>query len=228
MTRMPKPIQSLILLTLCGLFALPAWSVRSINKSWSSLTLTGNYDHFLYNIEPQLRIFEQRNPFQQFLTNTGGGYNLSPNWEAWLGQTFTTISQDAIPGSVDEYRIWQQLVWNKKLTTMTLTCRTRVEERRSFGFSDWAFRLRERAWLNIPLTENLSIDLADEVLVNLNAAQWITTSTWDQNRASIGLVQQLSQSWFLMVGYMNQYLFVTNNPQSDHVLLLNFRVNLAT
>lgn len=220
-------IRAISLIFLFFSFTPATWAVRSINKSWSLLTLTGNYSSFLYNIEPQIRIFEQPNPFQQFLTNASGGYNVTPDWQLWLGQTFTTVSQDAVPGSVDEYRMWQQAVWNKQTTHMKFSSRTRVEERRSFGFSDWAFRFRERALLSIPLTEKIALEAADEILINLKHVQWLTTGTWDQNRASLSLVQQLSVSCSISVGYMNQYLFIINNPQSDHVLLMNLRFNLT-
>ena len=163
------PLMLLIFL-LCS-FTPTTWAVRSINKSWSLLTLTGNYGAFLYNIEPQIRIFEQTNPFQQFLTNASGGYNVTPDWQLWLGQAVTTVSQDAIPGSVDEVRFWQQAVWNKQLRRMKFSSRTRVEERRSFGFSDWAFRFRERALLSIPLTEKIALEATDEVLFNLKHVQ---------------------------------------------------------
>ena len=219
-------IRAIFLILLSFSFTPTTWAVRSINKSWSLLTLTGNYGSFLYNIEPQIRIFEQPNPFQQFLTNASGGYNVTPEWQLWLGQSLTTVSQDAIPGSVDEYRMWQQAVWNKKILNMNFSSRTRVEERRSFGFSDWAFRFRERALFSIPLTQNIAIEAADEILVNLKDVQWLTTGTWDQNRASLSIVQQLSKSFSISVGYMNQYLFIINNPQSDHVLLMNLRFNL--
>lgn len=215
----------LFIFLLCS-FTPTTWAVRSINKSWSLVTLTGNYGSFLYNIEPQMRIFEQPNPFQQFLTNASGGYNVTPDWQLWLGQAVTTVSQDAIPGSVDEVRVWQQAVWNKELLHMKFSSRTRVEERRSFGFSDWAFRFRERALLSIPLTEKISLEAADEILLNLKHVQWLTTGTWDQNRASLAIVQQLSESCFISVGYMNQYLFIINAPQSDNVLLMNLRFNL--
>lgn len=219
-------MRATILIILIILFTPATWAVRSFNKSWTLLTLTGNYGSFLYNIEPQLRIVEQPNPFQQFLTNASGGYNVTPDWQLWFGQAVTTVSQDAIPGSVDEYRIWQQAVWNKQLFNMNFSSRNRIEERRSFGFSDWAFRFRSRGLLSVPLTQNIALEAADEILINLKDVQWLTTGTWDQNRASLSLVQQISESCAISVGYMNQYLFIINNPQSDHVLLMNLRFNL--
>ena len=45
-----------------------------------------------------------------------------------------------------------------------------VEERRSFGFSDWAFRFRERALLSIPLTEKIALEATDEVKFSLTQA----------------------------------------------------------
>jgi hypothetical protein len=224
--RLFKRMRGLFLIVLFG-FILPTWAVQTNNKFWSSFTLNGNYGTFLYHIEPQLRLIDASKPFNQFLTNAGGGYQVAPSWQLWLGQTISTISQDTVAGDYEEYRFWEQAVWQHNLATLSLISRSRVEQRKSFYFAEWANRFRERLLINIPLTDNFSLVTSDEFFINLNQVSWVTTKTWDQNRAYIGLTQQLSKSTFLSVGYMNQWIF---SPilQSDRVFVVNLQINLPT
>lgn len=202
------------------------------------MTLNGNYGTFLYFVEPQLRLIEPKtsgadqtsNVFNQFLGNIAGGYEIYPEWQLWFGQTISTTAQDAVALSREEYRAWEQIMWNHKtINNIHINSRFRAEQRKSLYFPEWAFRLRERLIFNIPLKNNLSYELSNEILYNLNLVPWITTTAWDQNRFYIALVQRFSKHYAFAVGYMNQYLF-RDAPlaQANNVLYLNFRYNLPT
>jgi hypothetical protein len=216
----------------------PAWSLTHDNKFWIPVTLNGNYGTFLYFVEPQLRLIEPKTSasaqtskiFNQFLVNIAGGHELFPEWQVWFGQTITTTAQDASEQSREEYRSWEQLTWNHTTRqNISINSRFRAEQRKSFDFPEWAFRLRERLIFNIPLKNNLSYELSDEVLYNLNSTPWVDTTAWDQNRFYIALVQRFSLRYAFAIGYMNQYLF-RDAPlaQENHVLWLNIRYNLPT
>jgi hypothetical protein len=204
----------------------PSWAETN-DKFWSSFTLNGNYGWFLYNVEPQLRLIATNKPFNQFLTNAGGGKQITREWQFWLGQTISTLSQDAGPGDFEEYRIWEQLVWQREINSVQFISRSRLEQRHSLDFPQWANRFRERMLITIPLTENMALAVSNELFININQEPWITTKTWDQNRAYAGVVQQLSPTTFLNVGYMNQWIF-TSPSQSDRVFVVNIQVNLPT
>ena len=143
-----------------------------------------------------------------------------------MGQTFSADSQDAVAGSLDEYRIWEQALWHRQIDSTSIISRTRLEERKSLYFSEWAMRLRERLTISTPMTQNLSMVISNEIFMNLNHTNWIITQTLDQNRAYIGIEQALSKSAFLSIGYMNQYLS-TANKQFDQVLVINYHIQLA-
>lgn len=204
---------------------LPVMAAQHAEKMWSLLTLSGDYGRVVYNIEPQLRLVYADNPFQQFLTNAGVGYKVTPHWQLWFGQTFSADSQDAVAGSVDEYRLWQQIIWKGRLPSASLISRTRFEERKSLFFPDWSYRLRQRILLNKPLTSNLSLVLSNEIFFNVNKTSWIITDRLDQNRAYIGVEQRMSPNTYLGAGYMNQYLS-TAIPQANNVLWINWRIDL--
>lgn len=204
---------------------LPVVAAQQAEKMWSLLTLSGDYGKIVYYIEPQLRLINRDNPFQQFLANAGMGYKVIPNWQIWFGQTFSADSQDAVAGSFDEYRLWQQVIWKRRLPFVSLISRTRFEERKSLFFTNWAYRLRQRLLLNKPLTNHLSLVMSNEIFFNMNGASWIITDRLDQNRAYLGVEQQISEITYLGLGYMNQYLS-TPIPQSNHVLWINWRIDL--
>jgi hypothetical protein len=216
----------------------PAWSIVSTNKFWMPVTLNGNYGKFLYYIEPQLRLLEPETPgfnkknsvFNQFLSNFAGGFKMYPEWQFWFGQAISTIAQDAITLSREEYRSWEQIIWDHNtLKNININSRFRAEQRKSLDFPEWAFRLRERLIINVPLTKNMSYEISDELLYNLNFVPWIDTTAFDQNRAYIAIVQTFSENYAFAIGYMNQYLF-RDAPlsQANNVLYLNFRYNLPT
>lgn len=219
----------------------PAWSLVHNNKLWIPVSLNGNYGTFLYFVEPQLRLIEPKisqasestptsNIFNQFLGNIAGGYEIFPEWQIWFGQTITTTAQDARRLSREEYRSWEQIMWNHHTTNnIHINSRFRAEQRKSLDFPEWAFRIRERLIFNIPLTHNLSYELSDEILYNLNSVPWVDTTAWDQNRFYIALVQRFSIRYAFAIGYMNQYLF--RDPplaQANNVLYCNIRYNLPT
>lgn len=218
--------------------ATPAWSLISNNKFWMPVTLNGNYGSFLYFFEPQLRLIipkasglnQRNNFFNQFLGNIAGGCEIHPEWQIWFGQTISTIAQDAISLSQEEYRSWEQIMWNHTtIKNIRINSRFRAEQRKSLNFPEWAFRIRERFIFNIPLTDKLSYELSDEILYNLNSVPWITSTAWDQNRFYIALVQQFSVHYAFALGYMNQYLFRTAPlEQANNILYLNLRYNLPT
>tara|TARA_R110002126_G_scaffold110918_2_gene248583 strand:+ start:115456 stop:116166 length:711 start_codon:yes stop_codon:yes gene_type:complete len=233
----PKKNTSLLLLCLY-LITTPAWSTISNNKFWIPVTLNGNYGTFLYFLEPQLRLIEPQASsstqasgiFNQFLGNVAAGYEIYPEFQCWFGQTITTTAQDARRSSREEYRSWEQLMWNHTTAqNILINSRFRAEQRKSLNFPEWAFRLRERLIFNIPLKNNLSYELSDEILYNLNSVPWIDAAAWDQNRFYLALVQRFSKHYAFALGYMNQYLF-RDAPlaQANNVLYLNFRYNLPT
>ena len=232
-----KNITQLLFLLLC-LSTTPAWSVVTTNKFWLPITLNGNYGNFLYFVEPQPRVVEPETPFfirknnvfNQFLGNIAGGFEIYPEWQLWFGQAISTIAQDAVALSREEYRAWEQIIWHHEtLKNIKINSRFRAEQRKSLDFPEWAFRLRERLILNFPLTQNMSYELSDEILYNLNAVPWIDTTALDQNRAYLAIVQTFSAHYSFAVGYMSQYLFrKAPLAQANNVLYLNFRYNLPT
>lgn len=227
--RLMKVVGKLLIYFLACLMMENSYASTSTSKVWSSFTVNGTKGDTLYYVEPQVRLIDRNgDPFDmnQFLLNMGLGRSVSSQWQLWIGQTFATNSQDADPGDYEEYRLWQQAVWNNAYRNITMTSRSRLEERKSFDYSELSYRFRERLLTSFPLTHVISLELSDEIFFNLNHANWIATNTLDQNRAYIGFAQKISNTWSFGVGYMSQYLS-TSPAQWDNVLVLNLRLNMS-
>ncbi len=209
----------LLLWPLCGITA------QHSEKLWSLLTLNGDYGKVVYYVEPQLRLVYQNNLFQQFLTNAGLGYKVASNWQVWFGETFSADSQDTLASNLDEYRLWQQVIWKKQLPRLAIITRTRFEERKSLFFSEWGYRLRHRTLLNIPVANHISLVAYNEMFLNMNKTNWIITDRFDQNRAYLGIEQRLSKNTYFGVGYVNQFLS-TPRIQFNNVVALNWRIDM--
>ncbi len=219
----------LVLFFLGGIFmSLPQMTFAEVlksNEAWAVLTLMGKKDNWLSMIEPQYRVMSgDTSVNNQTLFNAGGGYQVSSQWQLWLGGTWSTTAQDTLNASHYEARTWQQTVWTDKFSANTLIMRTRLEERKSMDYEDWSYRLRERAQFNVPITAPYYLVFMDEFFINLNSVEWVTTGTIDQNRAYAGIARQFTPSILAGIGYLNQYIY-TSPAQLDNVLLLNMQIN---
>ena len=209
------------------------YSKTSDDKLWELVTYTGKYKQFLYQVEPQIRLINRPNAYEQFLANISGGMNVTPNLQFWLGQTFAstslgnTAAEDISRKALNEYRNWQQFFWTTTYHANTIALRSRLEERYSLEEAPWAIRLRERGFWTMPVTKRQSLVLSDELFLNLKLVPWITTKTLDQNRAYIGILQNLTANTAFTISYMNQYLF-KSRPESYHAIVLNIFINVPS
>ncbi len=208
--------------------ATTSFAIEDFEKLWGLVTYTGHFQDYTYQIEPQFRLVNRGNGYEQFLLNMGAGQPISPTLQFWLGQTLANFSPynnataDVSANDVNEYRFWQQLFWTPSSKTLL---RSRLEERYSFGNAPWAVRLRERFYWTIPLAEPHSLVLSNEFFINVKNAPWIVTPTIDQNRFFIGLLQQISSQVSLNISYMNQYIFRTP-AEDNHAVVVNLFITM--
>lgn len=210
-----------------------AYGIENFEKLWGLVTYTNKFHQFLYMIEPQVRLINRSEPYEQFLLNTGGAVELTPMLQLWLGQTITNFSPynavagDSAADDLNEYRLWQQLLWIVPNTgCQNVLLKSRIEERYSFNNAPWAVRLRERAYWTKPITARQSLVLSDEFFVNLKTVPWVVTSTLDQNRAYIGVLHQLTPIMSVSFSYMNQYIFRVP-AEDNHGVVINFFINMG-
>jgi len=217
-------ISRLIIAIILSVIALPGFS-KNYNKLWGAASLFYQYKKILYTVEPQIRLVNRTGIYDQSLLNAGFGTTIRPHLQVWLGQTYANysdinnVSEDVGNTVTNEYRIWEQLLWRRPFSDV-FSSRLRLEQRRAFEASDWAVRLRERAYWTIPLTEKISFALNDEIFLNLKSVRWVSTSTLDQNRLFIGVFYKFTPKIGLNISYMNQY--IDRNPaEINNGLVLN-------
>lgn len=218
---------------LCYFVSTVLHSENSYEKLWELVTYSGEYKQFLYQIEPQIRLINRNDAYEQFLINVSGGVNVTPKLQLWLGQSYANtgtgnaVSEDIAPNSLNEYRNWQQFFWTNAYHANIIALRSRLEERYSFENAPWAMRLRERGYWTIPFTERQSLVLSDELFLNLKLVPWITTKTLDQNRAYIGILENLTPDTSFVISYMNQYIF-KRIPENNHAIVLNIFIKIPS
>lgn len=213
------------------LFSSAIQSNNSFGKFWGLITYTSKYNKIYYMIEPQIRLVYRNKPYEQSLLNAGGGIDIAPKLQFWLGQTITnfsasnTLTEDVGGNDLNEYRVWQQLLSTNIYKTGSIVFRSRLEERKSLENNPWAVRFRERSYWTIQLTNNQSLVLSDEFFININKVPWVVTKTFDQNRAYIGILQKITPTTNFSISYMNQYL--SRSPiEINHGIVLNIFVNI--
>ncbi|MBP6918741.1 MAG: DUF2490 domain-containing protein [Legionellaceae bacterium] len=184
---------------------------ESYTKLWGLASYFGQYEQLLYAVEPQIRLVDSAGTYEQSLLNAGIGTTIKPQLQIWLGQTYTNysdnnnVAEDVENVVSNEYRVWEQIMWRRPFSD-EFASRLRVEQRRAFQTSEWAVRLRERAYWTIPVNEMISFALNDEIFLNLKSVPWVATSTFDQNRVFVGIYYKFTPNIGLNVSYMNQYI----------------------
>jgi hypothetical protein len=192
-----------------SLFSHGAYS-KTYSKIWGSASYASKYKDLLYMAEPQVRVVDTSEKYEMSLLNAGIGKTIIPDLQLWFGQTYINYAlrnniEEDVNLTTSEYRIWEQLLWRRPFND-ELASRTRLEQRRAFQSSNWALRLRERAYWTKPINDKYSFIVNDEVFLNLTYVPWVSTAFLDQNRGCIGLLFKISSDIGLAVSYMNQYI----------------------
>jgi hypothetical protein len=217
-----------LILLIC-LHATKAFAAVKYDKLWGVFSYIGHYERLLYSVEPQLRLVNRSEVLEQFLYNTGLGYQLNPELQVWLGQTFSNfagsneLAEDVAINDVTEYRLWQQTFWRHSQKWGEIQFRTRLEERYSLEYSPWSLRLRPRPGIIFNLTEHQALVILDELFLNLKQVSWVETKTLDQNRISFGIMQRLNATTSFTISYFNQTIF-RNPTQSNDGVLINILI----
>ncbi|CAH1195783.1 conserved exported hypothetical protein [Candidatus Nitrotoga sp. BS] len=233
-------INTLLALTISSLFVSgPVNAAKDINdtQTWGTATATGSLasfhpalTNFKYWAEIQGRFGDDTSRFSQAIIRSGIGYALNNTTSAWVGYAFVPTAAPFSKITFNERRVWQQLLWNDKLSFGTASSRSRLEERLVPRLGDdTALRFRQMFKISVPLiaAPSYSIVASDEYFLNLNNVDWGPRKGFDQNRAFIGVGYNLSSKIKTEIGYMNQYINrpLTSINRNDHILSINFYFN---
>ena len=189
-------------------------------QSWWNLTATGNFykaktkSSFKYWLEGQQRLGDHNGRSTQRLIRPGLGYALNDATSLWIGAAwiYTGIPLANTPHS--ERRIWEQFLWVKKYTQLTLTSRSRLEQRFLSNNPKTGWRLRQMLKMVSPLSSKpqFAIVGSDEVFWHNNNFAGHNNQGLDQNRFFMGMAYKVNSTITTEIGYLNQYIHRHSAP----------------
>lgn len=169
--------------------------------------------------EVQYRNYNAVGDLEQLLLRTGLGYNLTKNTNVLMGYGYILsknyIGETTHKTSINEHRIFQQVITKQKIGTLKLSHRYRFEQR----FVEDEFKTRFRYFLSMQIPIKSSkyyISGYNEIFLNGQS------SIFDRNRIYGGLGYQLKRNMRLELGYMNQLFDASNRGQINLITFINF------
>ena len=202
-------------------------------QTWDNLTATGSLGiinpdlkNAKYWLEGQGRFGNNSSQFSQGMVRAGLGYTVMDKVSVWLGYAFIPTEEPFAKKPFDEHRIWQQVLWNDKFADITLTSRSRLEERFMETGSDVGWRFRQMFKASVPMAYDFSFVLSDEYFANINKTNYGADEGFDQNRAFAGIGYNFDKNIKTEIGYMNQYIRKPNSAdRMSDILSVNLYLN---
>ncbi|MFC4199102.1 DUF2490 domain-containing protein [Pedobacter jamesrossensis] len=165
-------------------------------------------------------------PALQYFINKNSNIALGYLWQTT--QVRTLGSDNSV--SLNEHRIFEQYIYNHKISSIFASHRVRVEQRfieRTGNEDLFSQRFRYFFRLIQPLqkaqptfTKGAFIALQNEVFLNIQNKEQLNNSVFDQNRAYLALGYRFSKKVDIEAGYMNQAVHgLTNNTVNNIVQL---------
>ncbi|MCC4585772.1 DUF2490 domain-containing protein [Xanthomonas melonis] len=216
------------LLTLASIYPAHA-STEEDGRYWLSIYAQGKLpvENLYWSMDIHPRWREEGEQFDQLILRPAVFYRLNPKASVWMGYD-TIISHPAGQPSNRENRWWGQFQYQfDPVANISITSRTRLEQRHREDFSDEGYRVRQmiRATRPSSLAPQLSWVVFDEVFVNLDQTSWGARRGLDQNRLFVGINWKFNAISNVDVGYLNQFVNTRAVDRENHVLMTTFRFN---
>jgi hypothetical protein len=198
--------------------AAAGWLVATHSGTLSTGGVPGPWR---YGVQGQLRYFDRGDGVSQFVFRPGISYRLNSRFSLAGGYAYYRTDARGL-GTRNEHRAWQQLDWNMAYwDSSVLRSRTRLEQRFVQDQSDTAWWLRQRFYVEFPVSpeSNTTLKAGAEVFFQLRETHW-TEQGYAQSRLFIGL------AWGALgreteFGYLYQHNRVRNLPDLvNHVFVL--------
>lgn len=169
-------------------------------------------------MEGVARLTDDASRLGQSILRPSIGYRLGKNTIASLGYGY--IATDPVgPASSDEHRIWQQLSFRVagNGSGLTVTGRTRLEQRWFEGRDDMGWRLRQQLRATAPLTGKTRAVVWSEAFLSLDDTSWGQRSGLDRWRNSVGLSVPVTKTVTIEPGYINQWVSSRGLDRVHHI-----------
>lgn len=198
-------------------------------RYWFSLYTQGPLpkENFYWSLDIHPRWREEGRNFDTLILRPSLIYKITPKTSIWTGYD-TINNHPAGQSSFQENRLWEQVMHQfEPFGALTLTVRTRFEQRDREDYSDIAHRLRQMVRATTPssLHQQLSWVVWNELFINLNQTDWGVMRGTDQNRLFLGANWKFDELSNLEVGYINQYVNGKTIDRENHILSSTIRFN---
>jgi hypothetical protein len=205
-------------------FALtaPAIAAQEDPQAWGAATASiSASDKLVVWLEAQGRFSDDASRLGQLLLRPAVGLKLDKTTTAFLGYAYV-FTDPVGPASSDEHRIWQQL--NFRLAGdgqgVTLTGRSRFEQRFRQGSTDMGLRFRQLLRVTAPLQGKARIVGWHESFIALDDTRWGQRSGFDRMRNFAGVALPVNANISVEPGYMNEYVKLSAQDRMNHIASL--------
>ena len=190
-----------------------AWYIFATNNTLS--------DKLTFNLQSQVRTYELSQHIEQFKVRSSFNYKVKENLNLALGYAYFRVDPSYLsntPQRFDEHRIVADVVLKNKVSTVGITQRYRGEQRifNAETSNDNSLWLRYMLKLSQPISEKLTLDIYDEIFLN------VESPVFAQNWLGVGLSYKISDRLSTRLGYQRINL---ETRAFDRMLL---SVNLKT
>ncbi len=193
---------------------------------WLSQTASINAgDDVVIWLEAQERFTNDASRLGQILLRPAVGYKLDKSTTVFVGYTYV-MTDPVGPAKTNEHRAFQQLSFRLlgDGKGVTLTGRTRLEQRFLEEQPGTGWRLRQQFRLTAPVSETVTGVVWTEPFVGLNETgfQRGGVAVW---RNFVGISVPVGKSFRLEPGYLNQYVVRDGRDRMDHTASLSLSAN---
>jgi hypothetical protein len=196
-------------------------------RFWFSISGQGNLpiENWHWNLDLQPRIRDEGQHIDQLHIIPAIYYQLNAKSSIWIAYDHIN-AHPAGKESYVENIYWQQFSYKfDPIADLTLSSRSRLEERDSDLGSETAYRFRQMLRVSYPINQSVSLVASNELFLNLNQTDWGPKRGVDQNRAFVGFNWVANQLTTLEMGYMNQFVNTRTIDKENHILFTSMKFN---
>ncbi len=207
------------LVALAVLAGAPLHAAEEDSHLWGAAIISADVSKdVVVTMEGVARLTDDVSRLGQSILRPSIGYRLGKNTVVSLGYAYVATDPTG-PVSSDEHRIWQQLAFRVagEGTGLTVTGRTRIEQRWVEGRGDMGWRLRQQLRATAPLTGKTRAFVWSEAFVSLDDTSWGQRSGLDRWRNSVGLAIPVTKAVTVEPGYINQWVVARGHDRVHHI-----------
>lgn len=189
-------------------------------QQWTALVAQGAVaDNVVVQVDVQPRLTNNASRLGQFQLSPSIGYKVSNKATVFLGYMYVHTDPVDRPAT-DENRVYQHVIYRVgKIGDVSITARTRLEERTVVGDEDLSVRFRQQLRVQMPLGDEDDAKLVawTEAFYNLNDADWGPRAGFDRWRNLIGVDVPIAQGFMIEPAYLDQIVFRPGPDRHDQI-----------